>query len=183
MIIEYNSSISQNYSLFPIWNYSFIEPDTGVVVPTPSPVSIGSGLRAVHYNGSAEIIYPQNVLPVININFWSSAYLEALVDDKNITEVNTLTGSIYLVKPPESSSNRWESSGLDISSGTTLSLGSKRNYDGKIIITAKINISSVNRVEFWPYYGVLIFLNSGSSASAPQVAIEAILKINNSIEV
>lgn len=183
MIIEYNSSISQNYTLFPIWNYSFIEPDTGVVVPTPTPMSIGGGLSAVQYYGFAKIVYPQTILPIIKTNFLSSAHIEILVDEAGITEVDSLTGSIFLVSPPGSSSNSWESSGLDISSGTTLSLESKRNYDGKIIITARINISSVNRVEFWPYYGIIIYLNSGSSASSPQAAIEAILKINNSIEV
>lgn len=183
MIIEYNSSISQNYNLFPIWNYSFIEPDTGVIVPSPPPMFIGGGLSAVQYYGSAKIIYPQSILPVIKTNFMSSAYIEILVDETGITEVDTLVGSIYLASPPGSSSDRWETSGLNIASTTTLSLESKRNYDGKIIITARINISSVDRVEFWPYYGVIIYLNSGSSASLPQAAIEAILKINNIIEV
>lgn len=125
--------------------------------------------------------YPQESTPTIEVNLSSVVSGEITVRDPNIEDETTLTGTVYVVTPPSSSSKNWVRSGSDLSSATVLSLSSRPRSDGYRVIEYALDPSAIAGAADGDFYGLTIKLNADNDATVAQAGIEMIIKINNTI--
>jgi hypothetical protein len=180
---NYGAIPQYNNYVFPVWNYKFV---SGAIVDPPvefTPFILGRGLPSVRVPSIINFDFPLKKLHIVEMNQWSTASMNIKINDEAITEVTTLTGVIYLASPPNSGSDNWVASGSDLYTSDRLYLSSRRLSSGKIQVISRFDPSSINGIDDGQYYGIIIYLNSGSSADVAQAGIELIIKINNIIEV
>lgn len=142
---------------------------------------IGKGLCTMNRNAVFDFDYPQHILPVIRLNQDSTAHGEIKLDIDVLEEIISLTSEVYLVNPPSSSNNSWQTTGVDVSSATVISLSSKRLTSGHVAVVYAFDPSSINGIGDGQYYGVLIKVNSADDATTAQAGIEMIIKVNDNI--
>ena len=125
--------------------------------------------------------YPLKELPVIEVNQNSTASGEIFINDEEIEEASTITGTVYVVTPPSSSTQNWVRSGNDLYSSTILSLTSRKMSDGTIVVKYSFDPSAISGIADGNFYGVTIKLNADDDAAVKQAGIELIFKINSYI--
>jgi hypothetical protein len=182
MIIEptYGAIYQQQNYFFPIWNYSGISP---VVEPALEPFIIGRGKLEMRIDTVFNFDYPMKILPIISINQWSTAFGKIIVKDEFLSEVTTLTGSVYACVPPTVSASNWVGSGSDLYTSNILDLDSRKLSTGNIQILYRFDPSPISGIDDGQYYFVLLKLNDADDASIAHHAIEIIMKVDDKVTV
>lgn len=127
--------------------------------------------------------YPQEFMPVIEVNLRSTAQGEILLNDPDIEEITTLTGKVYLATPPDSSNDNWLTSGNDLFTTDILDLNYQKLSTGLIKIKWRFDPSPISGETDDQYYAIFIDVNAAEDAGIAQAGIEMIMKLNNFIEI
>lgn len=145
-------------------------------------IIIGKGLQTMDRKVIFNFDYPQNFLPVIELNQNSTAHGDITLNVEDLEEVTSLTAVIYSVNPPSSTSDNWTGVGNDLYTSNILQLTSKKLTSGKIAIGYSFDPSPIVGIGDGQFYGIIIKVNAADDASIPQAGVEMIMKINNLIE-
>jgi hypothetical protein len=127
--------------------------------------------------------YPQNILPVIELNQDSTAHGEITLNVDDLEEVTTLTAILYIMTPPSSTSDNWQGTGDDLYSAARLYLTSKKLSSGRMAVKYSFDPSAITGIGDGQFYGIVIKVNAGDDAVNAQAGIEMIMKINNNIAI
>ena len=133
-------------------------------------------IRNTEYNFE----YPQSETPIVKVNTKSTAYGEILLSDSDIEEITSLTGTLYLLVKPSTSTVKWTTTGSDLNDNDQLTLSYVKQSDGKIRIKYRLDPSLISSVADLNFYGCKILVNQAEDSTVAQVGIEIIFKIDNS---
>jgi hypothetical protein len=144
-------------------------------------IFFGKGLPTMRKNVIFDFDFPQNILPVIEVNTITTAQgnIKLLMED--LEEINSLTASIYTVTPPDATYDNWPGSGADLYTSIVLDLQSKKLSDGTNSIFYSFDPSAIAGIESGQFYGVRIKINADDDAAVIQAGPEMIMKITDQI--
>lgn len=146
-------------------------------------IIIGKGLMTMDRKVIFDFDYPQQILPVIELNENATAHgdIELKIDD--LEEITSITSVIYSCNPPSSTNDNWQGVGNDIYTSSILNVTSQRLSTGRHKLHFIFDPSAITGIGDGQFYAVIIKVNSADDATIPQAGIEMIMKINNNIAI
>lgn len=146
-------------------------------------IIIGKGLRTMDRKVIFNFDYPQQILPVVELNQNATAHgdIDLKVDD--LEEITSIDKSIYSCNPPSSTSDNWQGVGADIYDSSILYVTYTRLSTGRYRLHYSFDPSGITGIGDGQFYAILIKVNAADNATIPQAGIEFIMKINNNIAI
>jgi hypothetical protein len=138
--------------------------------------SIINNIKWTLYNG----LIPRDRLPIIETSSDSAAYGTVTIAIPAITTVSSVSCSVYLCLPPTTGVDNWTRLAPDLWTSDVCNFSYVIDADNNVVITWEFDPSSSplsNYVLDGSFFSVEFSVNSGSSATVPQIKANSIIKI------